>query len=416
MVNIVDAPMGAGKSSALINYMNSPAGDNVKFIYVTPYLNEVERIISKCPSREFAEPLAGCDTFTDTKLKSLKELLRDGRNVSTTHALFFYFDDEVMEMIGNQNYVLIMDEVADVVSSYIKDSSHLKCRGITRDDFDLLLRDCAFIDRDTQYVRWKNFNYDGNLNEYRIACEANSIVVYGSCDFPLWVLPVNRFNCFKDVYVLTYMFNAQIQRYYYDAAGIKYRYLGVDKVDDEYVLSDYKKYVQIYDYKSLINICENEKLNRLGEPKTALCKNWYMKNKGLEDIRQLKSNTYNYFRNICHSKANNNLWTTFKSFRFDIRGKGYSKGFLQCNARATNEYRDRNCVAYLINLYLNPVIKNYFIAQGVDVDEDGYALSEMLQFIWRSAIRQGLPINLYVPSSRMRTMLKEWIENNTLNK
>ena len=97
-----------------------------------------------------------------------------------------------------------------------------------------------------------------------------------------------------------------------------------------------------------------------------------------------------------------------------MRGKGYSKGFVPCNIRATNQYKGRDCLAYPINRYLNPVVKNFFVQAGVTVDEDAYALSEMLQFIWRSAIRDGNPINLYVPSSRMRHLLEKWIEENSI--
>ena len=50
---------------------------------------------------------------------------------------------------------------------------------------------------------------------------------------------------------------------------------------------------------------------------------------------------------------------------------------------------------------------------NISVNEDGYALSEMLQFIWRSAIRDGKEIWVYIPSIRMRTLLKEWIDQNS---
>ena len=44
------------------------------------------------------------------------------------------------------------------------------------------------------------------------------------------------------------------------------------------------------------------------------------------------------------------------------------------------------------------------------MDEDLFALSEMLQFIWRSAIREGKDIHLYIPSSRMRGLLETWLD------
>jgi hypothetical protein len=33
----------------------------------------------------------------------------------------------------------------------------------------------------------------------------------------------------------------------------------------------------------------------------------------------------------------------------------------------------------------------------------------MLQWIWRSAIRNGKPVELYLPSRRMREILEAWI-------
>lgn len=45
--------------------------------------------------------------------------------------------------------------------------------------------------------------------------------------------------------------------------------------------------------------------------------------------------------------------------------------------------------------------------------DDIYALSEMLQFLWRFQIRRHDPVNLYIPSQRMRGLLKVWLSTNT---
>lgn len=47
-INIVDAVCGSGKTSAAINMINASAPEE-KFLYITPYLDEVERIIKACP-------------------------------------------------------------------------------------------------------------------------------------------------------------------------------------------------------------------------------------------------------------------------------------------------------------------------------------------------------------------------------
>ena len=44
---------------------------------------------------------------------------------------------------------------------------------------------------------------------------SNPIAVY-------WSFPVEAFKCFEEIYILTYMFNGQIQRAYFDLFGLKY--------------------------------------------------------------------------------------------------------------------------------------------------------------------------------------------------
>lgn len=41
--------------------------------------------------------------------------------------------------------------------------------------------------------------------------------------------------------------------------------------------------------------------------------------------------------------------------------------------------------------------------------EDDYALSEMIQWVWRSAIRDGKEIWVYIPSRRMRELFQNWL-------
>jgi len=43
-IKIIDAIMGMGKTGSLINHINS-SDEDTKFLYITPYLTEVERII-----------------------------------------------------------------------------------------------------------------------------------------------------------------------------------------------------------------------------------------------------------------------------------------------------------------------------------------------------------------------------------
>ena len=104
------------------------------------------------------------------------------------------------------------------------------------------------------------------------------------------------------------------------------------------------------------------------------------------------------------------MWSTFLNYKTILGGKGYTKGFVDCSARATNEYRHKKNLAYLCNRYYSPVIKNFFVDKGVIINEDEWALSELIQWMFRSSIREQKNINIYIPSKRMRDLLMKWLE------
>jgi len=55
-------------------------------------------------------------------------------------------------------------------------------------------------------------------------------------------------------------------------------------------------------------------------------------------------------------------------------------------------------------------MNNLLMKRNVRLDQDTYALAEMLQWIFRSRIRNDEPIDIYVPSERMRSLLIKWLE------
>ena len=404
-VKIVDEIMGKGKSFSAMNFINSSNDEDEKFLVITPYLDEIKRYKENCSSKYFKQPM-----YNDgSKIDNLKELINKGENIVATHALFQRFDNELIDMCRAKNYTLIMDEVANVVEEY----------PISKSDFEILRKDFIYID-ELNLIRWKEekSDYRGEFSNIKRLCDLGSLSFY-SGSVMMWLFPIDAFNAFRNIFILTYMFSAQMQRYYYDYYKLPYKYMYVDGDNPgNYHFTCFKKSDKdmTTDYKSLIHIIDNEKLNQIGDRETDLSKAWFDRNKGNIAISQLKKNITNFFRNIREDKASDNIWTTFKDYRTLLQGKGYTKGFLAINTRATNEYRGRTSIAYIANKYMNPLVKNFFTQHGVKTDEDGYALSEMLQFIWRSAIRDGREIWIYIPSVRMRSLLKQWITENSIEK
>ena len=400
-VKIVDMIMGAGKTTSAINYINKSDGDE-KFLFITPYIKEIDRIKKECPYKNFKEPQE-----MGSKLNGIKWLLSKGENIISTHALFRRFDNEAIDLCRNQNYTLIMDEVTDVVEKY----------EISKEDFKLLRENFVDVDKDTGLIRWRDTNddYYGKFSEEKRLCELNCLAYY-SGSVMMWLFPIETFNAFKNIYILTYMFDVQIQRYYYDYYKLPYTYIyvtGDNKHNYRFTENEKEKQIVHYDFKNLIHILNNEKMNLIGDMEFDLSKNWYIRNQNNMVMHKLKNNLLNFFRNIRKTKTTENMWTTFSDFKSCLSSKGYGKGFVALNMRASNDYAKKTSVAYPVNRYMNTGVKNFFVKHNIQPDEDKYALSEMLQFIWRSAIRNGEEIWIYIPSVRMRNLLKIWIDENS---
>lgn len=403
-VKIVDMIMGAGKTTSAINYINQ-ADEDEKFLFITPYIKEIDRIKKGCPYKNFREPKE-----MGSKLNGIKWLLSKGENIISTHALFRRFDNEAIDLCRNQNYTLIMDEVTDVIEKY----------EISKEDFKLLQENFVDVDKETGLLHWRepNDDYYGKFSEEKRLCELNCLAYY-SGSVMMWLFPIETFNAFKNIYILTYMFNVQIQKYYYDYYKLPYTYIyvtGDNKNNFHFTANEEEKQVIHYDFKNLIHILDNDKMNLIGDMEFDLSKNWYVRNQNNIVMKKLRNNLLNFFRNIRKTKTTENMWTTFSDFKSCLSSKGYGKGFVALNMRASNEYAKKTSIAYPVNRYMNTGVKNFFVKHNIQPDEDKYALSEMLQFIWRSAIRNGEEIWIYIPSVRMRNLLKKWIDENQSNK
>lgn len=384
--------MGGGKTSAAINYMNN-APKKTKFIFCTPYLSEVERVIEGCKEKEFVQPEV--DYENSTKLESVKGLMQEGKNIVTTHALLKSFDRDANYIVRQEGYTLILDETLDVINVKKLKSVDLK-----------VLTDS--LDSGQNYGKINT--YGGLLFNHRLNQKSFNGCLYLSNSKLAEMFPIEIFESFKQVIILTYMYHNSLMRYYFDYFDVQTGRLFVkgNSVENYTLTSEYQQDKKI-DFSHLINIIEHEKLNEIGRHDRTLTKAWYEKQK---DFSSLRKNTYNFFRNICKAKACNGMWTTFVDFKTKVKGKGYTKGFVPCSTRGLNEFRDKDCLAYLVNRYVNPNIKVFFAGRGATIDEDGFALNEMLQWIWRSAIRDGKPITIYIPSKRMRNLLVGWLNSN----
>ncbi|MCB5235890.1 hypothetical protein [Niallia circulans] len=398
-INVIDSIMGSGKTSWAIQYMNEANSDK-NFIFITPLLSEVQRVKESVTSRKFIAP----ENEGKGKFDNLKKLLINEHNIVSTHALFQKADDEIIELLRIGNYTLILDEVMDVIDQY----------KMEKDDFKLLIdNNMVSVEKNTGLVCWNDESeyQETRYNEIKPLAKTENLYFFENTIL-FWTFPVSVFNAFEEVYIMTYLFQHQEQRYYYDMYNVSYSYKAVQKLNDTYVLvnhSDKEPYDKSL-IKSLINIYDG-KLNNIGEEKNAFSFSWFKKESNKHLVDKLNKNIYSYFRNNVRTPAKLNMWTCFKDDIPKLKGKGYSKGYVPFNSRATNTFKDKVSLAYVVNRFMNPYKLKFFKSKGVEVNQELYALSELIQWIWRSRIRDNQPINLYIPSKRMRTILIRYLNS-----
>lgn len=390
-VIVVDSVMGSGKSNFAIEYIKC---SKVPVIYVTPYLDEVKRFTNSISN--MYEPQG------EIKSIGLMLLLKKGRHIATTHSLFSIMNEEVLQLAKEKNYVLILDEVIDAYQTY----------PMTKQDYKLL-KDNEYIfvdkntdriyantDEDSKYIRQELFT-SGVFNNF-FQCIDNNMV-YEHLNTPIVEYPIKLFKAFKDIIVLTYMFEGATLKSYFKINNIKYelKTLSNDTYkDDNRIIYAGNK------FKDLITFNYSHKNDCYSH--FDLSATWYKKHISYKG-KDIGNSTRAYFRSHCKAKQEECLYTTYKEHLSDVRVSGYVNSFVPMNLRATNKYSDKKYGAYLVNRFLNPIVKKFILHKGGAIDENVYALSEMLQWIWRLRIRNGESIKLYIPSPRMKRLLVNWL-------
>lgn len=402
-VYVIDEIMGRGKTTAMINHINS-SGHDQKYLFIVPLNTEEERIRTQCPDFHFFSPQQ-----LPRKRDDIKRLFSMGVNIVSTHSLFSLMDEDAVQLARENGYTLIMDEVAAVITE----------TELTTHDINLL-QQCVTYEPDGEVV-WTNDDYEGKFSDLMTSVKDHEVYRYND-RYWISLMSIGKFTAFKDVYIMTYLFEHQMQRCFFDLHGIEYKrlYVAGDSVEN-YRLSAEPVPQAPLDYKSLIHIVDG-KINNIGGGKFDLSKSWYQRHRTSESIAPLRRNVENFFRHYAEIdgekvSSSEKLWTIFKGdgtvdWKELVSGRGYARGcFLSCNSKGTNKYRNRRALAYLINLFPNTGIYNFLMRKGIYLDRDGYALSEMIQWVWRSAIRDGQPIVIYVPSRRMRELLICWLDS-----
>lgn len=393
-VIVYDAIMGSGKTYDAIQRMKKHQGN---FIFVTPLLTEVERVVNSVPNvfdPKCSYEYDGIEEEWTTvyKRNNLLNMVNQNFNMVTTHSLFkMLHKNDYSHFV---NYDLILDEVI----------TPIKILGITSDDIKLAFNEGLLVEnKENGQVTFTGDTYNGVFLELKKYCDSSNII-YVNERMLVWAFPPEIFREFKSVTVLTYLFEGSLFAKYFEYYNISYKC-----IKSSVEIENAKK----KELQKLLNIYEGP-VNKIGDYNYSFSVNW-LKNKSNKDLKSISKSVENLVKRNFKTNSELNGYTTFKTYKNKLKGKGYTKGFIPVNERATNIHSEKNTMIYLANAFLNPNYIDFFRTRDIEVNQDEWALAELIQWIWRGCIRKNEPMNLFIPSSRMRRLLLNWLKTTNSN-
>lgn len=223
-ITVVDSIMGSGKTSAILNMVNQDCENS--YVYVTPYLDEVERVINQTNHR-FKQP----HNNGEGKLESLHRLLSAGESIVTTHALFLMATTETIQLIHEGGYILILDEVLDIFREYNDVVKSLENKTVTKGDVRWLQQEGYITVSPADYgVQWNGaITKDCHYSEVERLARNGTLRCIDDCLY--WEYPAEVFTAFTNIYVLTYMFESTLLSAYMRIYELQYTKVSAEHID-----------------------------------------------------------------------------------------------------------------------------------------------------------------------------------------
>ena len=461
-VIIQDGVCGSGKTTSIFNYINFellPANTENRIIFISPYLDELHRIagtksdgtkannpVKDKQGRVIYKPYSNHSKgdysgrpfigqfnhvkALPTKLQYFKTLLAENKHIVATHKLFESLDQECLDLISQKRYHLIIDEEPIAITT-IKDQYTLKIykgnddKGKAKKPLELKLESTdinsmiesgiiSISDEKLVYhgpflSRYKDFLNDvkeGKIIKYNhLTNSGYQRLVY------LWMQNPSVFKSFRTCHVLTYKFKNSMLNAYFDVNSIPYL---IDDLTWQEMLNEDK----VKPYHQLVTLHKVQTSKILPErPESkavySLSSKWlsnykeFVKETGKNPIQR---DLLTFFKKPGIS-VGDKMWTTIKHAASTLEGNGYKKGFVSCNIKATNTLINRHHLAFMYNAFQNPLILNYLKNKNAPFSNKAYASSMLIQWVFRSALRSGKPINLLLPEERMHGLFKNWLDD-----
>ncbi len=396
VITVIDRPCGSGKTTDLIDYLKTLKKRNIKekILLVAPELGEVDRFVNALGTDYFETPIVKNEWvkegFEDNKTDVLIDILSRGKNAVITHSL--YGRIRRFEHLLT-DYCVIIDEVPTVA----KKVPTIFGSGV----FKHLLHDKKYISIDlgTQLItatgNWlvdKPEYFDGtdvDISKFMEAIQ-RADVYYVKGTYCLMPLPDAFFTKPKSLTILTFLFTGSQLDHYMNKRGYKYllqtcpNELALFKQKMNATLKVYRKTTGIRTGYEVMTSKPDKKRKKVGN---------FIKNA----IQLLNKNGLGFVPEmilVASSKdawfgkelnANSKVSNASSLMTLTRLGKATYTAML---TRGTNKFKDKNMLIMMGKVNLHPDLAE-FLGMQTKKSKDRHTLSELVQLIYRTGIRDG---------------------------
>ena len=400
-IKIIDKPCGSGKTTAMINGFNN----NDKYLVIVPLLSEVERVIKQSEEVPFVQPHAN-DNEAGTKFTSLEEQLLLGCNIVTTHKMY-----ESLVPVAKagllDNYHIIIDEVPDIVHPIASKSSTSIQEFYVASGYMEVDEDSGLIKPTQKWIEQQDQVSDTLSSKILSAAMSGSLYLQDDKMF-IWALPSIILQAGRSLTVLTYKSEGSMFLSYLRKLQLPYE-VEEDEDLEAMFMQKAASLITVEDIPAL----SKHKLSYTGQQKgQRLAKYVSSLNNALKNLKARKLDGVDVENILVTCKkdawieASNDNKTKAGVF---ARNSRLSEATWVANTtRGTNDYANCSHLIYLYDQHPNQYLTRWLDDSWREF-ADQYALTELVQWVWRSRIRKGEPITLYLPCSRMKKLFEEWL-------
>lgn len=434
-ITFIDRPCGTGKTTALIDDLEAwDKCNDLPVIVVTPRLSEVKRIIAGAPNARIVQPE---DDGDSTKLEDIERLIDQGCNIACTHALYVKLRELALKgkLAGHR---MVIDECPTPIEL---------APAISKKDFkeEIEAKGLATVNDETGLVTptelWQKRAAMGGKKSFReqyALAERGRLLVTDERELLMMAIPVEMLLAPASLQILTYLSEGSLIAAYLDKLGVSYevkKWSGelewvqhqadlitveafelplVEKKTNQRGL---KRTPMKLSFTGQTKKAPEQALKALGSKLMNMQKRGPLKGVPKENVMVTSAGdswfadgTSEGRRSLCGPLSRNTGLLGKWSFDRDTATWSVKGGWTWVSnlTRGVNDHIHCTHAVYLFDQHPNPIICK-FLGKKPHEWGSAFALTEFVQWLYRSQVRLDKPVTVFIPDERMRTIIRDWL-------